>query len=65
MDRAEYITCITGGDKESLCGRNLSMEFAFLTVEHAKLNDDAEGRLTVCPECAAKTSTVFQHVGDN
>ncbi len=50
--RSEYVTCIRkGSSKESICGRSLGFEFAFVDSEHARTNEANGGRLTLCEDC--------------
>lgn len=52
--RPDYIKCVKA-DKErqlSWCGRNLCMEWAFASIEHAVLHRKGAGRLLVCSKCA-------------
>ncbi len=51
--RPNFIRCIRDGEKKtSLCGRKLTFEFAFENPEHARLNEEAGGRLVTCEDCA-------------
>jgi hypothetical protein len=53
-DRPDYVTCIRKGNStESLCGRSLFLEFAFVDREHARSNEAAGGRLVTCEDCRA------------
>lgn len=49
----------------SWCDRILGPEPAFVSIDHAALNGRAGGRLTVCPECAARVVQVLTNgMGD-
>ena len=53
MERPDYICCIKASNGESLCGRNLSHEWAFESREHADLTVAAGSRLETCQSCLA------------
>lgn len=64
MDRPEHVTCIRkmdehGRGRVSLCGRSVPLEFMYQGVDHAFLDSERGGRLTVCGPCALVVVQVF------
>lgn len=60
-DRPDYVTCIRKGNStESLCGRTLCFEFAFVDKNHARSNEAAGGRLVTCADCRACSEKLEQ-----
>jgi hypothetical protein len=54
VSRPEWVKCVSHIDLlNAWCGRNVSMEFHFTSIDHAAENGLREGRLVVCPECFA------------
>lgn len=53
-DRPEYVTCILKvgtKERESVCGRHLGFEFAFVSVAHAEAAETSGSRLVLCEDC--------------
>ena len=66
MGRPEHIACIKSDNDEkvSLCGRRISYEFAFQSLEHVKNSADYGSRLEACKECIKKAVPLL-NTGNN
>ncbi len=57
MKRQEYVKCIADGHADnrgrSWCGRWISHEFHFVSIDHAAISGRNEDRLVACGECTA------------
>lgn len=55
MRRPDYIKCIArthvGHQGESWCGARITMQFYFVSLDHAAENGLQQGRLVACPQC--------------
>ena len=49
--RPEWVMCVVDGVTHSWCGRRISFEPCFDSIEHAAYNGRDEGRYVVCKDC--------------
>jgi hypothetical protein len=67
-DRPEWVKCVLVNvadnvDKLSWCGRRVSMEFHFVSIDHAAINAKKHGRLVACPDCVNVIVDVLRGIG--
>lgn len=55
MSRPEHVKCIADthidNKGKSWCGRNISMQFYFASIDHAAMNGRGGARLVACKGC--------------
>ncbi len=59
MNRPDFVRCVRREAETTWCGRTLGREFYFVDAEHALCNAVQNGRLLLCPACAAAIVAVL------
>lgn len=50
-NRPDWMMCVVDGVTHSWCGRRVSFEHCFESIDHAAHNGRDEGRIVACKDC--------------
>lgn len=64
-DEEDYCKCIadTSGNQTrmTLCGKRITMDFCFTSIDHAYFNLKNQGRLRICYDCLIEVTNTFDN----